>query len=324
MKEDKNFSDRQSSSAAKATQKKPADESNLGSIPLEDFLPEQQPAQRGLSQISLSQNDLQSTKGLISVQGVDKVFVSERGHRVHALSETWLEISEKDFICIVGPSGCGKSTLLRIIAGLEQATSGQVLYKGDVQNRPHPQIGMVFQQYSLLPWRTVEQNILLGMEIAHRSSREKKEIVDRYLELINMSQFRHSLPYELSGGMQQRVAIARALANDPQVLLMDEPFGALDAHTRILMQRELLRIWKKNIKTVLFVTHSVDEAIYLADKIVVMSARPGQVKEIIDVGIPHPRTRSNPRYGVLSEHILDMLAQESAIQPNDNKGYFFD
>ena len=263
-------------------------------------------------------------RGLISIQDVDKIFVSERGHRVHALSKTWIEVAEKDFICIVGPSGCGKSTLLRIIAGLEQATSGQVLYKGQVQNKPHPEIGMVFQQYSLLPWRTVEQNIVLGLEFERGSAQKKKEAAERYLELINMKQFRHAYPYELSGGMQQRVAIARALANDPQVLLMDEPFGALDAHTRILMQRELLRIWEKNMKTVLFVTHSVDEAIYLADRILVMSARPGQVKEIIDVDMPRPRTRSNPRYGELSEYILDMLEDDNINQTDTNSEYFFD
>ncbi|NLB51359.1 MAG: ABC transporter ATP-binding protein [Syntrophomonadaceae bacterium] len=261
-------------------------------------------------------------KGLISIQGVDKIFVSERGHRVHALSNTWIEVAEKDFICIVGPSGCGKSTLLRIVAGLEQASSGQVLFQEQVQNKPHPQIGMVFQQYSLLPWRTVEENIILGLEIDRSSAHKKKETAERYLELINMKQFRHSYPFELSGGMQQRVAIARALANDPQVLLMDEPFGALDAHTRILMQRELLRIWEKNIKTVLFVTHSVDEAIYLADRILVMSARPGQVKEIIDVDMPRPRTRSNPRYGQLSEHILDMLEFDNISQSDTNNEYF--
>lgn len=268
--------------------------------------------------------ELLATEGLISIRGVEKVFVSERGHHVHALAQTWLEVEEKDFICIVGPSGCGKSTLLRIIAGLEQPTSGQVFYRGALQNRPHPQIGMVFQQYSLLPWRTVEENIVLGLEFSRRPEREKKEIADHYLELMNMSQFRHSYPYELSGGMQQRVAIARALANDPNVLLMDEPFGALDAHTRILMQRELLRIWEKNIKTVLFVTHSVDEAIYLADKIVVMSSRPGTIKEIIEVDMSRPRTRSHPRYGMLSEHILNLLEEETSGQSGEKKEYFFE
>lgn len=276
---------------------------------LPGFMPESSPMQ---------------ARGLISIQGIDKTFVSERGHRVHALSKTWIEVAENDFICIVGPSGCGKSTLLRIVAGLEQATSGQILYQDQVQNKPHPQIGMVFQQYSLLPWRTVEQNIVLGLEIGRSSVQKKKEAAERYLKLMNMEQFRHAYTYELSGGMQQRVAIARALANDPQVLLMDEPFGALDAHTRILMQRELLRIWEKNIKTVLFVTHSVDEAIYLADRILVMSARPGQVKEIIDVDMPRPRTRSNSRYGELSEHILDMLEVDNISQTDTKSEYFFD
>jgi NitT/TauT family transport system ATP-binding protein len=255
----------------------------------------------------VSESKSMQGSGLISIQGVDKIFVTERGQKVHALTKTWLDVAEKDFICIVGPSGCGKSTLLRIVAGLEQVTSGRILYQGQVQNKPHSQIGMVFQQYSLLPWRTVEQNIIFGLEIAHSSAQKKKEAAAYYLELMNMVQFRHAYPYELSGGMQQRVAIARALSNDPRVLLMDEPFGALDAHTRILMQRELLRIWERNIKTVLFVTHSVDEAIYLADRIVVMSDRPGKIKEIIDIDMPRPRTRSNTSYGELSEYILDIL-----------------
>lgn len=314
MNQDRNLTDGQYSPAANALPNKLADEKVLGDNPPGEMMHEPQPAEGALP----------SGGGLISVQGVDKTFVSERGHSVHALSKTWLEIAKNDFICLVGPSGCGKSTLLRIVAGLEQATTGQVLFGDAVQNQPHPQIGMVFQQYSLLPWRTVEQNIVLGLEITHRPAQEKVQIAEHYLELMNMSQFRHSLPYELSGGMQQRVAIARALASDPQVLLMDEPFGALDAHTRILMQRELLRIWERNIKTVLFVTHSVDEAIYLADKIVVMSARPGQVKDIIEVDMPRPRTRSNPRYGMLSELILDMLEQECAADPEEKKEYFFD
>lgn len=244
---------------------------------------------------------------LIRIQELEKSFVTERGAAVPALAPNSLDIVENDFICIVGPSGCGKSTLLRIVAGLETATAGQVLYKGKPHTRPTQNIGMVFQQYSLLPWRTVEENIVLGMEFRKESKAAKAACAQQYLELIGMEGFRHAYPYELSGGMQQRVAIVRALANDPEVLLMDEPFGALDAHTRIIMQRELLRIWETHKKTVLFVTHSVDEAIYLADRIVVMSPRPGRIKCILPVDIPRPRSRANPAYGQMSDHILQML-----------------
>ena len=246
-------------------------------------------------------------EALIQIQDLSKTFISEKGKEVRALAPTSLSVLENDFVCIVGPSGCGKSTLLRIVAGLETCTSGQVLYKGEVHTKPSREIGMVFQQYSLLPWRTVEENIVLGMEFRKESKEAKAACAERYLKLIGMENFRHAYPYELSGGMQQRVAIVRALANEPQVLLMDEPFGALDAHTRIIMQRELLRIWEQNKKTVMFVTHSVDEAIYLADRIIVMSSRPGEIKEVIDVDIPRTRSRANPAYGEMSDAILQML-----------------
>ena len=248
---------------------------------------------------------------LICIQELEKSFVTEKGATIPALASNSLDIAENDFICIVGPSGCGKSTLLRIVAGLETATRGQVLYKGRPHTRSTQEIGMVFQQYSLLPWRTVEENIVLGMEFRNESKAVKAACAQQYLELIGMESFRHAYPYELSGGMQQRVAIVRALANDPEVLLMDEPFGALDAHTRIIMQRELLRIWETNKKTVLFVTHSVDEAIYLADRIVVMSPRPGKIKRILSVEMPRPRSRANPAYGQMSDQILQMLDEEN-------------
>ncbi|HBL48999.1 MAG TPA: nitrate ABC transporter ATP-binding protein [Syntrophomonas sp.] len=250
---------------------------------------------------------------LIQIEALNKTFISERGNEVPALSDNSFNIKENDFVCIVGPSGCGKSTLLRIVAGLETSSSGRVLFKGQPHDKPTQKIGMVFQQYSLLPWRTVEENIVLGMEFRKEGKRTKVACADRYLKLIGMENFRHAYPYELSGGMQQRVAIVRALANDPEVLLMDEPFGALDAHTRIIMQRELLRIWEQNKKTVLFVTHSVDEAIYLADRIVVMTARPGTVKEIMEVNIPRPRSRANSLYGQMADEILRMLEVEDTI-----------
>lgn len=250
---------------------------------------------------------MKNNNNLIEIKSLTKNFETEKGNVVKALSESTLFISKNDFVCIVGPSGCGKSTLLRIVAGLEQASTGQVLYKQRVQNKPTQEIGMVFQQYSLLPWKTVEENIVLGLDLRREGRVEKAECANKYLKMIGMESFSQAYPYELSGGMQQRVAIVRALANDPEVLLMDEPFGALDAHTRIVMQKELLKIWEQNKKTVLFVTHSVDEAIYLADRIVVMSPHPGRIHKIIDVDMPRPRNRANPLYGEMSNMIMDML-----------------
>lgn len=246
----------------------------------------------------------------LRIENLSKKFISEKGNIVYALSETTIDVEENDFVCIVGPSGCGKSTLLRIIAGLETATTGKVFYYGKELKDSTHEIGMVFQQYSLLPWRTVEDNIVLGLEFKKESRTKKKQVAQRFLEMIDMVEFRNAYPFELSGGMQQRVAIARALANDPKVLLMDKPFGALDAHTRILMQRELLGIWENNRKTILFITHSVDEAIYLADKIMVMSKRPGEIKDIINVEMPRPRNRADSSYGKLANHILTMLENE--------------
>lgn len=247
---------------------------------------------------------------IISVQDINKVFVTERGQRVCALQDITINIKNNDFVCLVGPSGCGKSTLLRIVAGLEKADSGVVSFCGQPVEKPNKKLGMVFQEYSLLPWRTVADNIALGLEFAGKPISERREVSKRFLDLVGLADFAASYPYELSGGMRQRVAIARALANDPDVLLMDEPFGALDAHTRIILQRELLRIWEANRKTIIFVTHSVDEAIYLADYIVVMSKSPGQIKKVINISLPRPRNRANPIYGQLSAKILDMLEEK--------------
>lgn len=244
---------------------------------------------------------------IISIQNLSKRFNSKENITVDALKNINLDVEENDFICIVGPSGCGKSTLLRIIAGLEDATEGKINYKGKELLEPTSEIGMVFQNYSLLPWRTVIDNISLGLEFKREDKRTRLEVASKYLEIINMQKFANAYPYELSGGMQQRVAIARALANDPQVLLMDEPFGALDAHTRIILQKELLRIWEQNKKTVLFVTHSVDEAVYLSDKIVIMSSNPGEIKEIVNIDMERPRDRGDIEYATITSRILKML-----------------
>lgn len=247
---------------------------------------------------------------IVHLQDVCKSFVTERGQTVCALEKTNLEVTRGEFVCIVGPSGCGKSTLLRIISGLEHADSGQITCAGRPGNKPHRDVGMVFQEYSVLPWRTVLDNVCLGLEFVQEKKSTRIQRATQYLGLVGMARFANAFPYELSGGMRQRVAIARALATGPQVLLMDEPFGALDAHTRILMQKELLRIWRETQKTVILVTHSVDEAVYLADRIVVMTARPGRIRDVIRIDLDHPRERRNPLYGQMTARILDILEEE--------------
>jgi NitT/TauT family transport system ATP-binding protein len=200
-----------------------------------------------------------------------------------------LTIRKGEFITLVGPSGSGKSVLLDIIGGLTLATSGKVEIDGKIITKPDPKTGYVFQQYALFPWRTALANIEYALEVRGIGKRERTDKARYFLSLFGLSGFEDRFPNQLSGGMQQRVAIARALAADPEVLLMDEPFAALDAQTREILQSELLRIWEKINTTVVFVTHSIDEAIYLADRIVVMTARPGRVKEIIDIDLPRPR-----------------------------------
>ncbi|WP_028573865.1 ABC transporter ATP-binding protein [Desulfonatronovibrio hydrogenovorans] len=244
---------------------------------------------------------------ILKTKDLYKEYLTDKKRVIKALSGISLEVHSNDFLCILGPSGCGKSTLLRIFAGLEESSGGTISYKNKPLTSSTHEIGMVFQEYSLLPWRTVIGNVSLGLEFLGRKKSERIDSALKYLRLVGLEDYAHSYPYELSGGMQQRVAIARSLANDPEILLMDEPFGALDAHTRILLQKELLRIWNKNRKTVLFVTHSVDEAIYLADRILVMSAGPGQILEEITVDMERPRKRSDPEYGHLTTRILEML-----------------
>lgn len=244
---------------------------------------------------------------LIETRGVRKEFVLDRGKRVLVLDGADIAVAGKEFVCLLGPSGCGKSTWLRIVAGLERASEGEVLYKGAAITGPGKERGMVFQEYSLLPWRTVAENVALGPEFSGMGKKERRELAMDYLSRVGLERFADAKPHELSDGMRQRAAIARALANDPDVLLMDEPFGALDAHTRVLLQKELLRIWEMDRKTVVFVTHSVDEAIFLADRIVVMTSHPGRVLENIEVGFERPRHRSAPGYGEMTERIFELL-----------------
>ncbi|MDG6242840.1 MAG: ABC transporter ATP-binding protein [Methanolobus sp.] len=248
--------------------------------------------------------------GMVKVRNVSRRFVKDKDTSTLALDNVSLEIDDKEFVCFIGPSGCGKTTLLRIMSGLDLPDEGEVYLDGKVIKGPGPDRGMVFQEYSLFPWKTVTDNVIFGPVM--RGIKKKDALVDaeKYLELVGLTQFRNSYPYELSGGMKQRVAIARALANEPSVLLMDEPFGALDAQTRNILQQELLEIWQKKNITILFVTHSVDEAVFLADKIVLMSARPGKIKEIIPVEFPRPRERTSLETNVLRDRILKTLIKE--------------
>lgn len=246
---------------------------------------------------------------LIETKGVRKEFSTADGASVVAIENADMQIYENEFVCLVGPSGCGKSTWLRIAAGLEPATAGEALFDGAPITGPGKERGMVFQEYSLLPWRTVAENVSLGPEFAGKGKKERREIAMDFLSRVGLEKFADVKPHELSGGMRQRAAIARALANDPKVLLMDEPFGALDAHTRVLLQKELLDIWERNRKTVVFVTHSVDEALFLADRVIVMTAHPGRVLETINVDFPRPRHRSAQGYGEMTERIFGLLEQ---------------
>lgn len=243
---------------------------------------------------------------ILSIKNLKKTFPKDDGEMV-AIENFNLDVKNGDFVCILGPSGCGKTTLLRMVAGLEPLTSGSMKVSGEDIEGPGSDRGMVFQEFGLFPWRNVKKNVEFGLELKGIPSEKRAEISQKYVELVGLKGFERSYPRELSGGMKQRVGIARALANDPAVLLMDEPFGALDAQTRNQMQMELLRIWKETKKTVLFVTHSVDEAVFLADRIVVMTSRPGTVKNLWNIDLPRPRDRASSEFIALRKNILDEL-----------------
>ena len=247
----------------------------------------------------------------INVESVSKRFSRRRENQADdlvALQEVSFRLNEGDFVCLLGPSGCGKTTLLNIIAGFDKPSSGRVLVNGRAVDGPSPDRGVIFQEDTLFPWMTVRDNVLFGPRC--RRGRVDNEKAREYLDLVKLSGFENYYPTELSGGMKQRAALARVLINSPQVLLMDEPFGALDAQTRKVMQQELMRIWEKTKKTVIFVTHSVIEAAYLADTIVVMTARPGKVKGIINVNLPRPRSYTDKEYLSIREKVLSLLEEE--------------
>ncbi|ADE35858.1 ABC transporter ATP-binding protein [Methanohalophilus mahii] len=249
--------------------------------------------------------------GRLVIENVGQSFEKDKGESTDALKDVNFEVKDGEFVCIIGPSGCGKTTLLRIVAGLDRADSGRILLDGETITSPDPRRGMVFQEYSLFPWRTVIDNVTFGLDMSGMDRKESRKIAEEYLRLVGLEQFRDSYPYELSGGMRQRIAIVRALANDPAVLLMDEPFGSLDAQTRNKLQQELLQIWESKKITILFVTHSVDEAVYLSDRIAVMTSRPGRIKEMVDVDLPRPRDRTSISANKLRNRLLKMLAEEN-------------
>ncbi len=246
---------------------------------------------------------------ILSFKDVWKVFPQDKTELV-AVKEFNLEVEDREFICILGPSGCGKTTLLRMIAGLESISRGSIELNGKAIQGPGSDRGMVFQDFGLFPWRTVVKNIEFGLEIRGISPQEREKTSQKYVDLVGLKGFERSHPNELSGGMKQRVGIARALANDPAILLMDEPFGALDAQTRNQMQKELLRIWQETKKTIIFITHSVDEAVFLADRVVVMTSRPGTVRTIHNIDLPRPRDRASQDFINLRKTILDELEQQ--------------
>lgn len=230
-----------------------------------------------------------------------------------ALSNISFDVKDGEFFAIVGPSGCGKSTLLNIIAGLLEPTSGEVYCDGKKVEGTGTERGVVFQQYALFPWMTVKKNVMFGLNLQGIKGKEAEERAMKYIKMVQLEDFLDHYPKELSGGMKQRVAIARAYAVNPSVLLMDEPFGALDAQTRTQLQSELLETWEKEQKTCFFITHDVDEAIILAQKVIIMSARPGRIKEIVDIDIPYPRTQEtkmSPAFLELKNHIWGQVYQE--------------
>ncbi|MFU0825562.1 MAG: Aliphatic sulfonates import ATP-binding protein SsuB [Clostridium sp.] len=255
-------------------------------------------------------------EGNIVIKDLSCEFTDHENNKILALDRVNMEIQSGEFVSIVGPSGCGKSTLLRIIAGLQKQTSGTVFLDGAEIQGPSYERGLVFQNPNLFPWLNIYDNIGTGL-VARKLYHKKKDDIDKYIELVGLNGFEKAYPHQLSGGMAQRAAIARALVNHPKVLLLDEPLGALDAFTRMYMQDELIRIWQERKNTMILITHDVDEAVYLSDKIVVMSPRPGKVHHIIKVDMKHKRKRNQPEFIFLRNKILQLLnfVQEEEKQP---------
>jgi NitT/TauT family transport system ATP-binding protein len=246
-----------------------------------------------------------TTTAKISVQGVRKTFQLKNEEFV-ALEHVDLAIADNEFVTVVGPSGCGKSTLMNILAGLETPTSGHALVDGREVSSPGPERGVIFQQYALFPWLTVRKNVEFGLKVAGVPKAQRRERAEYFIRMVGLEQFADALPKMLSGGMKQRCAIARAYAVNPSILLMDEPFGALDALTRVKLQEQLLDTWNREKRTVMFITHDVDEAVFLSNRVIVMAARPGRIYDVIDVNLPYPRNedvRLSPEFGELRNRV---------------------
>ena len=254
-------------------------------VPLRELIPDYR--EQAL-EVAARFERLRARPVILSVRGLHKIF-GETDPPYVALQDVSLEVRRRELICVVGPSGCGKSTLIRIIAGLDEGTSGEVLLDGVEVAGPGPDRGMVFQGYTLFPWLTVKRNVMFGLEMRGKPRKTADTEAHQWLHMVGLDAFAEAYPHELSGGMKQRVAIARALANEPRILIMDEPFGALDAQTRAQMQAYLLQIWKSVDVTILFITHDLDEAAYLSDRILVMGSNPGRVVEMIENPVPRPR-----------------------------------
>jgi NitT/TauT family transport system ATP-binding protein len=250
----------------------------------------------------------------LQLRDIKMTFRTRRGEEVIAVDNLSLDVYDREFLSIVGPSGCGKSTLLRVVAGLIEPTSGDILLDGRFIKGPGADRGMVFQSYTLFPWLTVKGNVEFGPRLKGLPSSERARLAQDYLEMVGLKGFENSYPKELSGGMMQRVAIARALANDPEVLLMDEPFGALDAQTRTIMQELLVNLWQRTPKTIIFVTHDIDEALFISDRVYIMTARPGRIKQVLNVELPRPRTYdiiTTPEFIAQKRMVLDAIKEES-------------
>lgn len=247
---------------------------------------------------------------LIQASGISKVYISDKGEPTLALDDFNLNVEKKEFVSIVGPSGCGKTTFLLLVAGLEPSTSGDLALEGKPVLGPDPAHAIVFQEYLLFPWRTVWQNVEFGPEVRGFPKRKRRQLVEKYLKLVGLDGFEKRYPHELSGGMKQKAAIARALCNEPKVLLMDEPFASLDALTRETLQQELLRIWQQTEATVLFVTHSIAEAVYLSDRVVVLSPRPGRIRGTVNIDLQRPRVSrmlASPEFVGYEQMIRDLV-----------------
>ena len=237
-------------------------------------------------------------------EGISKTF-QKRGEKLHVLDDVSLEVADGEFVCLLGPSGCGKSTLLNIAGGFEHPDQGSVRIDGEEVREPSARRVFVFQEYGIFPWASVWDNVCLGLRKLPKA--EQAERAREVIELVGLEGFERAYPMELSGGMKQRVEVARALAVRPDVIYMDEPFGALDSLTRLTMRAELIRIWKASQPTILFVTHDVDESIQLADRVVVLSARPGRIADVVEIGMDHPRDQSGPEYGAIKRRLFTAL-----------------